>query len=120
MNKFDFIKLLKIKRDYLIEDVEENLECPPGRKPRERDVMLSSFYNSLNVDQRANIREIIIDSVDMAIFSLLCILDHVSFLENTEEKTTFELYASKDRSKVLLNDFDDDKLHDIYNSLVQE
>lgn len=118
MDREEFIDSIKTKRDYAIMDVEENLESPPGRSPSNRDIMLSSFYNSLNEDQKANIKEIISESVDMAIFSFLCVLDHVSFLEDTEEKTKFELYATKGDSRILLNDPDEEELHDIFNSLV--
>jgi len=120
MNREEFIEKIKIKRDYAIEVVEENLDSPPGRKPRDKDKLLSEFYHSLNQEQKTKIKEIIEESIDMGIFSFFCVLDHVSFLEDTPEKTQFELYAVKNGERVLLNDFSQELLHDLYNGLVQE
>ena len=120
MDRENFIEGIKKKRDYAAEGVEENLKSPPGRKPRIRDVHLSKFYHSLTEEQKNNLQEVIKESIDMGLFSFLCVLDHVSFLEDTPEKTQFELYAVKNGERILLNDFSQEDLHDLYNGLVQE
>lgn len=120
MDSQHFIEGIKLKRDNSINDVEENLISPPGRRPNVKDKILSSFYHSLDGSQKRVLRDVISESIDMGIFSFLCVLDHVSFIENSSEKTQFELYAVKDGNRILLNDFSQRKLHDMYNTLVQE
>ena len=118
MKTEEFINQIKSKRDYFYSGVVENLIAPPGRKPRQKDLNLSHFYNSLSEKQKETLNEIIYESIDTAIFGILGILDHVSFLEDTEEKTQFELYAIKEGERVLINDSSKEDLHDMYNALV--
>ena len=118
MNRDIFINEIKKLRDSCGGGVIENLDSPPGRKPRASDLKNSAFYHSLTVAQKETLLKIIYESIDMGLFSFLCILDHVHFIEDTKEKTTFELYAVKGGKKVLLNDFNDESLHDMFNSLV--
>jgi hypothetical protein len=118
MEREFFINSIKKLRDSSGEAVIETLDSPPGRKPRASDLENSEFYHSLTTLQKEMLLKIIYESVDMGLFSFLCILDHVHFIEDTKEKTTFELYAVKDGERVLLNDFNDEPLHDMFNSLV--
>jgi len=115
-----FIDGIKLKRDFTKEAIKRLLQSPPGRRPKRKDLMLSEFYNTLDEAQKEKVDLIIEESIDMGIFSFFCVLDHVSFLEDTPEKTQFELYAVKDGERVLLNDFSQELLHDLYNGLVQE
>mgnify|MGYP001126802755 CR=1 FL=1 len=118
MNSEDFIQGLLNIRKQACEGIIENLDDPPGRKPRRKDLDLSKFYHSLSQEQKANLGKVIEESVDMALFIFLCILDHVHFLEDTPDKTQFELYAIKNNQRILLNDFDTTSLHDEFNSYV--
>ena len=104
MKSEDFIEGIRQKRDYFASGVIENLISPPGRKPHQKDINLSEFYNSLSDAQKQKVNDIIYESTDSAIFHLLCILDNVSFLEDTNEKTRFELYSVKGEERILIND----------------
>ncbi len=118
MNSQSFIKEIKKIRDQSCIGVIENLEAPPGRKPREKDIALSEFYNSLSDDQKIKMKAIVIESIDMAMFSFFCVLDHVHAVEDDEAKTTFELYSIKEHEKTLINDGKEEPLHDQYNARV--
>jgi hypothetical protein len=121
MTREEFIKGIKESlRDYGKEDFISALEKPPGRQPRAKDIMLSQWYNQLKESDKEKLNEVILEAIDSTLFGFLCILDHVTFLEDDEEKTQFQLYANKNGKKMLLNDFNEEFLHDIYNGLVQE
>jgi hypothetical protein len=117
MNNEEFINGLVKKRKILIESIIENLEDPPGRYPSKKDLDLNQFWLTMDRPTQMKIKEIITESIDSSIFHFLCILDHVSFIEDDEEKTKFELYASKNGQKQLLNSEDQEELHNIYNYL---
>jgi hypothetical protein len=53
--------------------------------------------------------------VDRAIFGFLCVLDGVRAIEGARDKGRLVLFYDRE-SRVLLNNPDDEYLHDIYNS----
>jgi hypothetical protein len=115
MNQDKFIQGIKGLRDNSIEEMEESLKDPPGRSPRKKDKEASDYWNSLDDREKNIIRYIISESTDMSIFSFLCVLDHVGFIEDTEEKSQFELYATKNGKRELINDGDKEELHNLFN-----
>lgn len=115
MNKEEFVEGIQYDRDEVVKSVVRPLIVPPGRKPSKRDRRLSNFYRSLNDENQKNVQDIIQESVNAAIFSFLCILDHVGFIEDDEDKTHFELYAVKNGERVLINDDEQEMLHDLFN-----
>ena len=121
MDRKYFIEAIKTEvRDSAIDSMLKKLHKPAGRNPRISDVENSIFFNNLSDESKKYIERIIAKSADFSIFGFLCVLDHVRFLEDVGEKTTFELYAVKDGERVLLNDFSKEDLHDVYNEIVQE
>jgi hypothetical protein len=117
MNKENFIIGIKNMRDSCVESRIRSLQKPAGRKPRKSLVESSLFYHSLNDINKENLRKIMADAIDQALFSFLCILDHVGFIEDTEEKSEFELYAIKNGERILINDPQQEELHNLYNDL---
>ncbi|MGL4426495.1 MAG: hypothetical protein ACRCUQ_01900, partial [Alphaproteobacteria bacterium] len=111
MNKEEFIEGIRYDRDEVVKSVIRPLVAPPGRKHSKRDIRLSNFYLSLDGENQKNIEDIVAESVNAAIFSFLCILDHVGFIEDDEDKTHFELYAVKNGKRVLINDEEQEMLH---------
>ena len=121
MNRKYFIESIKTEvRDSAIDSMLKKLRKPTGRSPRLSDVENSIFFNDLSDESKKYIERIIAKSVDFSIFGFLCVLDHVRFLEDVGEKTTFELYAVKNGERILLNDFSKEDLHDVYNEIIQE
>jgi hypothetical protein len=121
MNAEEFVKGLKIVlRDGAKEDFFRHFENLPGRKPHKKSAFISEGVKKLNEEEKKLLELIIDRNIDQTIFSFLCILDHVSFIEPEGEKTTFELYAVKNGERALINDPKNEELHDLYNSLVLE
>ena len=117
MDNEKFIEILFELRKSVTNDLLSVYNVPPGRKPEKRLLSISNWYKSLSEVDQNNIKIVMYDSMDAILFHFLCILDHVSFIEDDEEKTKFELYASKNGQKQLLNSEDQEELHNIYNYL---
>lgn len=114
MNQLEFIKKLnKIVKENGYKDIISTLEAPPGRRPAEKLKEMSEFYNSQ--DSKEVINNIISFSIESTIFSFLCLLDGVRKLDN--ENGSLQLFYDNNNSKNLLNNSEEDYLHDIFNSL---
>lgn len=119
MNNELFIELIKMHvRDAAIEDVISKLNKPPGRKPRERHVTQSQWFNQLSTDDKNSVKEVVQEAVDEAIFGFLAVLDGVRAVEDSSEhKGEFILMYGLEGVNERLNDPDKEYLHDIYNGL---
>ena len=114
MNQLEFIKKLnKIVKENGYKDIISTLEDPPGRRTAETLKEMSEFYNSQ--DSKEVINNIISFSIESTIFSFLCLLDGVRKLDN--ENGSLQLFYDNNNSKKLLNNSEEDYLHDIFNSL---
>ena len=115
MNAENFVIALKSKLLSLLPGISKNLIHPPGRKPKELLVKQSEWYNALSENDKTMVNSLIVKGIESAAFHTLCIFDGVSFLEDTPEKGVFELYFVKDGKRTLLNNPEEELLHDIFN-----
>lgn len=104
-------------RDASITDTLEFIKKPPGRKPRKRHVEMSNWFNSLSDDDRHMVSKMMEEAVDSAIFGFFGVIDGVRAIEDTEEKTKFELYGVRNGCRTKINEDNSEFLHDIYNAL---
>lgn len=65
---------------------------PPGRKPRQEDVEMYRWYNSLPEVDKEVVRRLIRRTYESAIYPFLMVLDHKAFVEGRGEKGELELY----------------------------
>lgn len=108
-----FVEILrKVVQERSVESVLQNLEQPPGRQPPLELKELSAFYARLNEDDRAVLKKVLHHATEMTFFGFLCVLDGVRAIENSEDKGTLELWYRKGEQTILLNDPDEDFLHD--------
>ncbi len=119
MNSEYFIEsIVKYVRNPTIEDTVSNMEQPPGRNPGQKDVELSEWYNSQSARDKKMIEKALYEAVDASLFGLLAIIDDVRTIEDTTNKGTFKLFFEKGKERKLLNDKDNEFLHDIYNATI--
>lgn len=115
MDKREFVAAI---RSEVLEDtiasVKSNLNEPPGRKPSERMIRLSAWFNNLEESSRSIVLEIIRESAETSVFGFFCVLDGVRPIESSD-KGVLKLYYEKENNTVLLNDEDQEYLHDILN-----
>lgn len=118
MDQVNFVQLVKkVVTEDTIKSVEELITNPPGRSPQKRLVDLSNWFKGLSEEDKERLRELIKDSANSAVFGFLCAIDGVRSIDNPGDKGRLLLYYEKNGDRVLLNDPDQDFLHDIYNSL---
>ncbi|WP_263366867.1 hypothetical protein [Edaphobacter bradus] len=120
MTNSEFVNALKVQTsDAAVFGTVANLERPPGRKPRERDVTLSKWYGNLTSSDKAFVNTVIREAAELAVFSFLCVLDGVSAIEDGPEKGDLRLIYTKNGIELLLNGSSQEFLHDSYNALCQ-
>lgn len=121
MNQEKFIEVVKIAVEQAsIEGVISNLEQPPGRQPSPAKIALSSWFNKLAEQDREFVGKAIEVAVKDSIFGFLCLLDGVRSIQETNEEDSepmLKLTYIDSNEEVVLNNPNDDYLHDIYNSI---
>ncbi|MES1225251.1 MAG: hypothetical protein ABUT20_57750 [Bacteroidota bacterium] len=112
----DANEFIGIIREIVVNDsvrfLQSNLIKPPGRKPSEKLLAMSTWYNNLNDGDKSVVIQIINKSVEMGVFEFLCVLDGVRAIEG-EEKGELKLYYEKGNQKILLNDINKVNLHEL-------
>ncbi len=115
MTNKDFVAIVREKLVVpTVQDVIENLTLPIGRKPDESSVRMSNWYNSLPDSDKDYISKVIHEAVESSVFHFLCILDGVSAIEPAGDKGKLELFFVKNGQKTLINDFEEEFLHDLF------
>jgi hypothetical protein len=114
MNNQEFIDAIKITvvQDS-IESIESVLKTPPGKSPEKKRVELSEWYHTLDDTSKQMVKNIINESVETSVFSFLCVLDGVRAIEKNEDKGKLDLYYEKDETLVLLNNQNEEYLHNL-------
>lgn len=114
MTSQEFVDILK---DVVISDsvksVDAKLNKPAGRSPSPDLIVLSEWYNKLDSKDKDIVMTIVKKAVEITTFSFLCVLDGVRAIEGQGEKGRLNLYYEKDDKNVLLNNPNDDYLHDL-------
>ncbi len=114
MNREGFIDSIKtVVIEDSIKSVESNLIKPPGRAPEKKLLTLSEWFNKVSSEDRNMIMQIVKESVETSVFGFLCVLDGVRAIEDDEEKGKLDLYYKKGEKQILLNDPNEDYLHDL-------
>lgn len=93
------------------------LHRPPGRKPDRRDVALSEWYGKLSTEDQEHVFAAMKEAAELAVFSLFCILDGVSAIEDSKEKGILQLTYRNGPEFIILNSTTGDQLHDLYNEM---
>jgi hypothetical protein len=121
MNRDQFIEAVKTETsDSAVHGTMSWLKKPAGRQPARKKVELSSWFNSLSPVDRQKVEQVARESAELAVFSFLSLLDGMSFVDEGEEKGQLELFYRRGNERVLVNDPNDDYLHDIYNSKLNQ
>ena len=118
MDADEFIAAIKVVvHDSTIFGTQAMLEHPNGRNPPEKIEQLSQWYNALPESDKDRVREVITLAVHGSVFGLLCVLDGVHAIENSVEKSDFELHQVREGARNIING-NNISLHDIYQSEV--
>jgi hypothetical protein len=114
VNAEEFVKGLQlVVYRRVVEDVPRIMANPPGRRPREELVQLSSWFNSLGDEDKERVKGVVRLTADHAVFDVLAVLDGVRMLDDNHT----ELHL-RTGDGVLLNE--DHELHEIFRSVVDK
>lgn len=94
--------------------VLEDLVNPPGKAPSTDDACISEWYMGLSDVHRTMVERIVDIAVGSSVLGFLCVLDGVRAVEDTSRKGRFELYYVGRSERILLNEPEQEYLHDIY------
>lgn len=117
MNQEEFIRIIKIAVEQpSIDGVVSNLKQPPGKQPEQSLVQLSVWFNQLNEVEKGQVKNIIKMAVNHSIFGFLCVLDGVRSIRETNDgiDPVLKLIYDDSENEIVLNDPEQDFLHDIY------
>lgn len=113
MNTEEFVDAVRIYvRDAAVADVLSVLRRPPGRRPDQRLLERSAWYNGLAAADARCVDEVVADAVDAAIFGLFAALDGSRTIVDGEH---FEL-RHVGGTTTLLNDPAGIGLNEVYNA----
>lgn len=104
----------KVVHEQAVNDVIETLLEPVGNKTSQENVQMSAFYGSLTEEQKGVFNRILLNTSEMTMYGLFCVLDGVRAVENGENKGSLELWYRNGEFTQLLNDPDDEFLHDLF------
>jgi len=114
MNKQEFIDSIKIAvLEGSISSVQRILESPPGRSPSHKIIELSAWYKKLENEDKEAMLKVIRESIETSVFVFLCVLDGVTAIEGIGEKGELKLYYEKNNKSVLLNNHEEEYLHNL-------
>lgn len=116
MNQEEFVKIVKLlAEESVLKSIEENWAYPPGKNPSKNLLEISEWYNKLDGNSKNKLRLAIQDAIHHSVFGFFAIIDGVR--KSTELEGHYELYFVTPKTRYLLNDLNEELLHDIYNSL---
>lgn len=117
MTREEFVSALKkVARDGAVDAVLDNLADPPGRRPAPELVEASEWFKKLGPEERERVRWVAAQAAHACLFGVFAVLDRArAFSPDTE--AYLELYYVSGGKKMLLNDFEDEDLHDLLNTV---
>ena len=86
---------------------------PPGKEPEKKIVELSNWFNKLGSEDKIMVMKIVKESVETSVFGFLCVIDGVRVIEDSKRKGRLILSYEKQGDVILLNDPDEDYLHNL-------
>lgn len=118
MNSAEFVGAVKtVCSDGEAEGIIRSFRNPPGRRPSNRSMRLSKWFQQLSVNDQEMLREALTDTAERVVFGIMCVLDGARAIESGPEKGSLELYYVKGDQRVLLNDPQNEELHHLFQGM---
>lgn len=117
MTQEQFVDALKIAvTESSVKGVVSILESPPGRTPKNLYKKLSEWFNGLDAAGKNMVVDIVKLSIDHGVFGFLCVIDGVRAIADGDKNGEFALIYKNGGGESILNDPNEDYLHDLYNT----
>lgn len=103
--------------DRAVDDVLSQLATPAGKKPADRAVQLSRWYNDQTEEDKLRIRECVQEGAHAALFGIFCVLDGVRLIHEDLRQGRLRLVLQTETREVVLSDSQEfSGLHDLFNA----
>lgn len=103
--------------DYVQYEMTEGLKEVHGRNPRKKHVQHSEWYKGLKESEKEIHKSLTKETIDATLFYVMTLLDGVSEL-GEDYYGNFELkYTDEEGKSYLINNPEEEYLHDIYNAI---
>jgi len=117
----EFVARLKqVVHDDVTQKLLSDLESPAGRNPPKSAKELSLWLSELPESDKDKLQKVVTHATHSAIFGMLAVLDGVRAIEDDHDKGSLKLMWETGATEIMLNDRDNQSLHDIYQSTVFE
>jgi len=114
MKATEFVDIVnKIVREASVTDAISSLRSPPGRRPSQTLVALSTWFKGLDASNQAMVERLMDMVARDTVFGLLAVLDGVRQVEGRGPKGHFELRYVKEGRTDLLNSPSGEMLHEL-------
>ncbi|KUP95076.1 hypothetical protein [Tritonibacter horizontis] len=121
MDKETFAKRLAQSMTHTSESLVAGAQHPTGRGVSAERSALAAWLHGLDDEGRKWVHHLVDEGVHAGVFGLLCVLDHVRFVEDGDQKGSFTLtYTAPTGAQTQINPDKGEMLHDLYNGLRRE
>lgn len=115
----DFVKgVHEVVYQAAVRDAETLLSNPPGRKPAPELERLSAWWKGLTDTDRDAVRQAMELSADLSVFGLLCVLDNVRQVADTEVHLRLEAVVGETAHPLPQDEATE--LHDLFQQFKSE
>ena len=117
MTPDSFIAALRVDvRDSAVDGCIGQYESPAGRRPPSALLELSNWFNGLPAKDRVMVERVARDVAGATVFGFLTVLDGDRVIEAGPDKGELRLVYVKPPIEQVLNDPDEEALHDRWNA----
>lgn len=121
MDKEMFARLLARSMAGTSDGIVKYAEHPVGRGVSADRKARAGWIAGLDDESRQWLHQLVEEGVHAGVFGVLCILDHVKFLEDIGEKGSFNLtYTSPSGAQTQINSEEGEMLHDLFNGFSRD
>ena len=119
MNAEQFVRAIKVAvYEPAFSTLIEALKQPHGRRPDQRLLSLSVWFNGLSHEDQVMVTELAKAAAEQASYNLLLLLDGLLAAEARGEKGEFQLFYTNDGISALLNPRSENPLSNIFKALL--
>ncbi|SLN59512.1 hypothetical protein AQS8620_02656 [Aquimixticola soesokkakensis] len=121
MDKETFARRLALSMAGTSDGILKYAEHPAGRGVSVERKARAGWMAELDDESRQWLHQLVEEGVHAGVFGVLCILDHVRFIEDIGEKGSFNLtYTSPFGAQTQINPEEGEMLHDLFNGFSRD
>jgi len=118
MTSEEFVRAVKVQAsDAAVHGTVALLKRPPGRRPREKDLLLSEWYKRISEPDQRMVQQALKEAAELAVFEFFCVIDGVTVIEDAPQKGELEVYFVKGAERTRVNRPESEELHNLQSAM---